>query len=63
MTIKATRYVKNGIETTLEYGFGRGSYYVVQDGVVLAQCSAYRPVWATGQTAETALAETGWVAK
>lgn len=61
MTIKATRYMKDGIETTLEYDMGGGSYYVVQDNVVLAQCSSYRPAWSIGQKAEAALAETGWV--
>ena len=63
MTIKAERYTKDGIETTLEYGVGRGQYYIVQDGIVLAQCSAYRPVWAKGQEARTALVESGWESK
>lgn len=60
MTIKTERYTKNGVVTTLEYGAGRGSYYVLLDGVVLAQCSSYRPVWAVGAVARTALTETGW---
>ncbi len=62
MTITAKRYVKDGIETTLEYGVGGGRYYVKLDDVVLAECFSYRAPWIKGQEAEKALKETGWKA-
>ena len=60
MTIKRERYTKDGIETTLEFGTGRGWYYVKLDNVVLSQTTMWRFAWDAGRNARTALASTGW---
>lgn len=62
MTIKVERYTKNGITSSLRYGFGGGRYFVSLDDVVLAQGTSYRGVWPVGLEARTMLRVTGWEA-